>query len=74
MVERRGTEKKKRGRCGVEGFKQMVVHSPKTRVEEVHNKKRGIERRGERRERKKNSYFTPMQHAEEIQLPFKLHI
>lgn len=25
------------------------------------------------REREKSSYFTPMQHAEEIQVPFKLH-
>lgn len=27
---------------------------------------------GRKREKEKSSYFTPMQHAEEIQLPFKL--
>lgn len=31
------------------------------------------EERGREREREKSSYFTPMQHAEEIQVPFKLH-
>ncbi len=52
-----------------------VVHSPKTRVDERHNTAKHRRGKGRERERERESsyYFTPMQHAEEIQLPFKLH-
>ena len=53
-----------------------VVHSPETpewrKVTQQHHYKEreGGERGGRQREKR---YFTPMQHAEEIQLPLDLH-
>ncbi len=35
--------------------------------------KEGTGREGRNERERKSSYFTPMQHAEEIQLPFKPH-
>jgi len=50
---------------------------PKPRVDEDHNTAKTREGTGRERmeetEREKSGYFTPMQHAEEIQLPLKLH-
>lgn len=57
-----------------------MVHSPKktewmnvTTQQKQEREQEERERKRERGRERKSSYFTPMQHAEEIQLPFKLH-
>lgn len=52
-----------------EGVQTERCTVPKTRVDGGRKQKMA---QGER-EGEKRSYFTPMQHAEEIQLPFELH-
>lgn len=58
----------------VEGVQMEWCTDPKPEWQKHSTNKRGDRKRRREREReRKSSYFTPMQHAEEIQLPYKLH-
>lgn len=73
-----GVGRYRRGGCGgVEGgvHTEWCTVPQKTprwmRITTQHKQREGTERRKNREQKK--CYFTPMQHAEEIQLPLKLH-